>query len=643
MRMDSPQTPYKIESQPDVPQSYYELMNAMQRVYNIGLYYPIGHTMADQAIGHFLSAVKKNADKKSGCLHFGVKEHALSLQKNELNTKLPAVKTFYDMFSALHITSIDIHRDIKADEARLFFGEIISQNTKIRACRDFSKMIITELPETVKIRQINFVSGDAVDTGGESKDTSRPTLEYLLSSLMERGIPEEMLSICRQLLESVQDTLEKRQLDNSALTSVTWEDVERLLFGLAEFIQSSHKDGSEKPLEERYNIDALIAILTALDDPNADAQSKQAVKKAVNLLIDVTKGPVPETQEDAPQSDKSLRPRDRVDISIGELKQEILTLERHHIAVPLFQNTRSEQLSVLMVMLRTPLHVRALLNIQRAFLDCFITALATNEWQILLQGTWQLFKALDRERLHFILVIFLQAFRFSPHTSSLMFIRDICRQLTDDELVTFWPFLVNELLVEGTEKEPGIFLELCTVAGSLSEQNMRAAIPCLKILDALAERKIAANIFLSHPPALHFFFILMLESSQGGYFCKKIINGLREHPFGWLDQAVSPLLESDSEEDQRFIVNLFQQDDPANPDAALKREGATIIVERLQILPLEQRKEPWVAESIVALSRVRLLGAYSFLIEIGRDKQFLLIAKWPKLARIAALKALKNY
>jgi hypothetical protein len=618
-------------------------MNAMQRVYNIGLYYPIGHNMADQAIGFFLRAVKKNADKKTGCLHFGVTEYALSLQKNELNIKLPAVKTFYDMFSALHITSLDIHRDIKADEARLFFGEIISQNTKIRTCRDFSKMIITGLPETVKIRQLNFASGEAVDTGGESRNTSQPTLEYLLSSLMERGIPEEMLFICRQLLQSVQDTLEKRQLNNPALTSVTWGDVEKLLFGLAEFIQSSYQNGTAKSLEERYNIDALIAILTALDDPNADAQSKQAVKKAVNLLIDVTKGPVPETQKDTLESNKNLRSQDRVDISIGELKKELLTLEKHHVAVPLFKNTRSEQLSILMVMLGTPLQVQALLNIQRAFLDCFVTALATNEWQILLQGTRQLFKTLDRERLHFILVLFLQAFRFSPHTSSLMFIRDICQELTDDELIAFWPFVVNELLVEGTEKEPDIFLELCTVAGSLHEQDMRAAIPCLKILDALAERKIAANIFLSHPSALHFFFILMLESSQGEYFCKKIINGLREHPFGWLDQAVLPLLESGSETDQKFIVSLLQQDDPANPSPTLKREGATIIVERLQILPLEQRKEPWVAESIVALSKVRLLGAYSFLVEIGRDKQFLLIAKWPKLARIAALKALKNY
>jgi hypothetical protein len=643
MRMDSPQSSQKIESQLEISQGHYELMNAMQRVYNIGLYYPTGHNMADRAIGSFLHAVKNNVDKKTGCLHFGVTEQALSLQKNELDTKLPAVKTFYDMFSALHITSLDIHRDMNADEARRFFGEIISQNAKIRTCRDFSKMIITGLPETVKIRQLKFVSGDVGDTGGESNDTSQPILEYLLSSLMERGIPEEMLSICRQLLRSVQDALEKRQLNNSGLASVTWEDVERLLFGLAEFIQSSSQDDSATPLEEQYNIEALIAILTALDDPNADTQSKQAVKKAVNLLIDLTKGLVPEIEEDAPQGNKSLRPDDRIDISIGELKKELLSLERHHSAMPLFQNTRSEQLSVLMLLLGSPFQVRALLGIQQAFLDCFAIPLERDEWHILVQGTRQLFKTRDRERLHFVLVLLLQVFRFSHHTSSLVFIRDICRELTDEEFIVLWPFLINELLIEGMETEPDVFKELCVVAGSLPEEDMHAAIPCLKRLDALAERKIAANIFLSSFSELRFLFILLLESSQAVYFCKKLINGLREHSFSWLDKAVLPLLEGSSEADQQFIVNLLQQENPAHPGPALKKEGAAIIVERLPKLPLEQRKEQWIAESIAVLSRVRVLAAYSLLVEIARGKQFLLIAKWPRPVRVAALKALKNY
>lgn len=296
-----------------------------------------------------------------------------------------------------------------------------------------------------------------------------------------------------------------------------------------------------------------------------------------------------------------------------------------------------------MVTLGRPLQSQILLNIQEALTGYFDTVLEQEEWQILIQGAHQLFKTLDGERLHLILVLLLQTFRSSPRTSSLVFVRDICQQLNAHEFIAFWPFLVNELLLEGKQKEPEVFQELCTVAGSLSEQGMQAATPCLKRLDALTERKIAADIFLSHPPALSFLFRILLESSQAAYFCQKLIDGLREQPLGWLDRAVRPLLDSRSEADQQFIIKLFQQDNPANPSPDLKKEGAAIIVERLPELSLEQRKEQWIAESISALSRIPLLTAYSLLVEIARDKQFLLLAKWPKPARLAALKALEKY
>ncbi|MCI5140555.1 MAG: hypothetical protein D3909_02265, partial [Candidatus Electrothrix sp. ATG1] len=216
-------------------------------------------------------------------------------------------------------------------------------------------------------------------------------------------------------------------------------------------------------------------------------------------------------------------------------------------------------------------------------------------------------------------------------------------KLTGNELIIFWPFLVNELLMVGSEKEPDVFQELCTLAASFPEQDMRSALPCLNKLDALAERKIAPDIFLSHSPYLHFLFRLLLESSQEEDFCRSVMGGLKASPLGWLDRAVLPFLDCTAKEDQQFIVKLFQQDNPVSPGQELKEEGAAIIIDRLQKLPLEQRKEQWVAESISALSRVRTLSVYSFLVEIAKDKQFLLVSKWPKAARLAALKALKNY
>ncbi|XCN71281.1 MAG: hypothetical protein Q3M24_13270 [Candidatus Electrothrix aestuarii] len=641
--MNSPQTPLTKGAQSDVPQPYYELMNAMQRVYNVGLYYPIGHNMTERAIGAFVHAVKENVDKRSGYLHFGLTEQSFSLQKRALDTKVPAVKIFHQMFSALHITSLDIHRDINADEARCFFEEIIAHNAKIRTCRDFSQMIITGLPESVKVRQLNSVPDEEDDTDEVPHDTSLPTIEYLLSSLMQRGIPEEMLTICRDLLLSVKEKLAERPLSNAGLASVTWEDVEKLLFDLAEFLQTAAQGEPDYPLEERYNIDALLAIVTALDEPGTDVRSTHEVKKAVNLLVDATKGPVHETQGEELEEKKSLRPRDRTDISVGELKEALLELEEYRAVRPIFQTDRCEQLSVLMVTLGRPLQPQLLIHIQHALTEYFAHVLELDEWYILLQGTRDLFKTLEKDRVRFILVLLTQALRSSPYSSVLIFVRDLCRELAGDELVLFWPFLVNELLVQGAEREPKVFQELCIVAGSLPKQDMRAALPYLKRLDALAERKIADSIFVAHPLALRFLFTLLLESSQVVYFSNRLMKGLQECPFSWLDKAVLPFLDSRSETDQHFLINLFHQENPLYPGQTLRDEGAAIIIERLPLLSAEQKKEQWIAESIAALARTPLLSAYALLVEIAQDRPFLRAGKWPKHARLAALKALKNY
>ncbi len=659
------------DQQPTGSQSHYELMNAMQRVLNVGLYYPIGHTMADQAIGSFLKSVQKTSTQKTGrknstaCLRFGLAEQRFFLQKKELDRKVPAVRTFHDMFSALHITSLDIRCDINADEARNFFQEIIAYHAKVKSCRDFSQMMITGLPEAIKVRQINFTSGASASPSEVSdeedkkykKNSSQPTIEHLLSSLMDRGIQEEMLSICRQLLQSVQQSLEERELNGSGLASVTWEDVEKLLFGLADYIQSSAQTDTEKPLEDRYNIDGLLALLTALDDPKADTQSKQAVKKAVKLLVESTKGLGPD-QEDQKnkkkpaENKKSLRPQDRIDTSLEDLKKGLQSLQslqslqnlqgRGAVSLPL-QNSRREELAVLLLALGTSHQLQTLLNIQQALFNCFRTALEEDEWIILLQGAGQLFKDLEKERLYFVFNLLLQVLRSSPHVSSLTFLRDLCRQLIDDELILFWPLFVNELLVEGGREEPEIFQELSTIAGSFPPEKICRAIPCLKKLDALAERRIAEDIFLSPPDDLHFLFRILLASSQAAYFSTKLIQGLKKHPLSWLDRAVLPCLDTRLQGDQQFIGKLFQQANPAKPNVAFKKEGAAIIVAKLRNLSFEQRREPWVAESIAALSKVHLLEGYSLLVEIAQDKQFLLLAKWPRAARLAALKVLKNY
>ncbi|XOF33924.1 MAG: hypothetical protein ACL93V_01080 [Candidatus Electrothrix sp. YB6] len=645
--MDSPLTAQENEQQvvipPVMPQNFSELMNAIQRVFNISLYYPSGHHLADQAINTFLASVKKGIhNEPEPFLRFTVTDTTLSLQNIELDCRLPSVKTFHGHLHTLNISSLAIHRDITPDEARQFFGNIISFRAKIQHSRNFSEMRITGMPKTIRIHHHKFVAGQASTSDNIPDHAVQATVDSLLSSLEQQGIEQELLAVCRQLLLSIPDALKKRQASKTDLPSVTWSDVEQLLSGLAEFISSSTQDAAAPPLEKHYNIDALIAILTTLENPAEQNQSRETVRKAMNLLIDLTKGSS-QPRDDAPKADKGLRPGDRPGISINELKLSLLPMRIHPLPSRFFERDRGEQLSIFMLILgRTP-DVQVVMGIRDSLHDCFATPLRPEEWNIVVQGMRQLVKTLDSGRLQFIFFTFLTVLRSSEHTGPLIFFRDFCRRLRVTEFASCWPFLINELLIEGPQQHPELFHKLCSLAGRLPEHYMRRGIPCLKQLDAMGKRKIAADIFSPPPPGLYSFFIILLQSSQAVYICKKFILGLQQQAIGWLDRAVAPFLDGSLASDRLFLIELLQQADPAAPDQHLKKKGIQIIIERLPALSLERREEKWVPGSIAALSAVRLQTAYDLLTNIARGKQYLLLSQWPKAARTAARNVLTRY
>jgi hypothetical protein len=296
----------------------------------------------------------------------------------------------------------------------------------------------------------------------------------------------------------------------------------------------------------------------------------------------------------------------------------------------------------MLILGRTP-DVQVVMGIRDALRDCFATPLQPEEWSIVVRGMRQLVRTLDSGRLQFIFFIFLTVLRSSEHTGPLIFFRDLCRRLRVTEFAACWPFLVNELLLEGPQQHPELFRQLCSLAGRLPEHYMHKGIPCLKQLDAMGKRKIAVDMFSPPPPGLYSFFIILLQSSQAVYICQKLILGLQQQAIGWLDRAVAPLLDGSLASDRQFLIELLQQADPAAPDQHLKKKGMQIIIERLPALSLKQREEEWVAGSIAALSAVRLQAAYDLLTDIARGKQYLLLAQWPRAARTAAHNVLTRY
>ena len=91
-----------------------DFMNALQRLFRIGVYYPSGHAILDQATDRFLALLVSIAQER----HFVRIEddgHDLLLEKVRLDGARSFVAEFRRLLAALNITSIEINRDISRE------------------------------------------------------------------------------------------------------------------------------------------------------------------------------------------------------------------------------------------------------------------------------------------------------------------------------------------------------------------------------------------------------------------------------------------------------------------------------------------------------------------------------------------------
>ncbi|MCI5210092.1 MAG: hypothetical protein D3910_15145, partial [Candidatus Electrothrix sp. ATG2] len=101
--------------------------------------------------------------------------------------------------------------------------------------------------------------------------TYKLSLHILFSFPRRILLNPQQLALCRQLLQSIPAALKTRQLAEHHLPAVTWDDVERLLFELAESIEYSSSDATKGQFQKKHkkyynNIDPLTAVLLSLEE-----------------------------------------------------------------------------------------------------------------------------------------------------------------------------------------------------------------------------------------------------------------------------------------------------------------------------------------------------------------------------------------
>ncbi len=632
------------------PQAAADLMAAIERVFKIGVYYPSGHALCDQAADVFLTALGRVVGK-APTLRFKLSQDVLTVQGFELDPTLRGVQGFRDLLKELGVAAVDVDSTVDAADLHVFVTQLLAYRNRVKGTHSFQQVVVEGMPPTIGVEHLEFIAREVYgDENTEGGDPSNPSVEALLATLARHGLGPEEIDRCRRLLESIPGYLENREGGGGALPHVTWADVEALLVRAAREPIDPERSGATGRRSSHASLDALAAIFEALGKRVKTSGSREAI----DLLLSISRRDEAATDANASENapspasptppPKPAPPREAQEAPLSALYDQLAACRAAAPGTPtLATANRCEDLTILFQMFTRDQTPQAQLRIQKRIRDILRTPLQSSEWDVVVAGTRQLVELDDREHLTGPLRMVLEALRASEFASTLRYLADIGRGLTPERFMVVWPHLVNELLIGGPGADPEVFAEVGAMVCRPTHADMETALPMLESLDALRDRRCARALFSPPPVELYPVFAALLQSPHAPFIGNLLLSGMRFRPLNWLSESVLPLLGHFQPQHRRFLVDLLNLGALDTPPRSTAEMAGKIIAVALPQLPRSRRNEPWVATSVRALGKLPTPRAGRVLRQIVRARRLWLIPEWPDAARQAARQTLDRF
>jgi hypothetical protein len=646
----SPTTPADAVNAVD-PRAVTDLMHAFEQVVKIGVFYPPGHNLCDQAASGFLQALGRVVGKTSR-LVFELVAERLVVQGVELDDDLSGAIRFRELIDALGITGVEFDRSIEAAEVYAFVTSLLAARKRLQGSHSFEQLRIEDIPASVRLHYREFrvraLSDDADGDGGG--DPSRPSVESLLATLKARGLDAQQLARCRRLLTTLPEELETSLQSRADLPSVSWRDVEQLLIRVAETDPEAVAQAAAQPTTNS-SLDALAVVFKRLGG-RPDASHRETIDLLLELSQrdpvttdgsgnETTADPGPGAASKAKQA-FAPPPADTTE-DIAVLRTAIAEFTAGATDRPELQTPdRCEDLSILMLLLKRDQKLAVQMRIERQLNEILATPLEPQEWNIVVEGIRRLLTVFEGDRVGGAIAMVTSALRHTDRGMPLAFLCDVCRDISLRQRPLLWPFLVEQILRTGRRVDAKVFHEACELAGSLSEEAMRECLPQLELLEVLRGKEVAVDLFQPPPSALYPVFAELLESSQAAWLAKRLVAGLRRSPPSWIGEAVLPLIERLGTVHRIFLGELLRQQAGKGSAEKLTKAAGKIIGESLPVLSRRRRTESWVPASIRSVARLPVPDAQALLRSIQNERRWLVIPVWPGRCRAAAREALKS-
>jgi hypothetical protein len=652
-----------------IPPILIDFMSAMQRLFRIGVYYPAGHTILDQATDRFLALLHSLAQDKY-FVRIEDDGKNLLLERIRLNDSQPAIADFRRLMAALSITSIEISRDISREDLHVFLRQMIASRSQGINTKQFSVVEIPELPASVAITQKEFLARGS-GTDQERLDAVTKNLDAFFDALASHGLTEEQIDQCRSLLASLASHMERMSIrpdslsygkisvrpedlairnisvkpedlpaENPVVMSddlpyATWDDVALLL---AHAVQG-------KPLVTRSsshgNLDMLATILNNLEKEAKDRKSREAI----NLLVSIIKKPVIRPQgEEGEGAPLAHRNPILAGVTVAELQKFTDANRLNKAVLAKIQEIPSENetLSVLMQLALGKLSLHNQTRFAQFLNDIFAAGIKDKTWDILGNGLLSIIRAGNQTNLTVAIRLITESLRRLGNAEPLALFLKTMRFCLGAEENVLWPFAVNELLVCGSSGNIDNYRQLCVQLARMPWKDMVLALPVLQNLNAFQRGQVAPDIFAEMSPSIYPLCAFLLRTPIAPQIGPGVVAGLKSFPTDRLIKAVAPLLDISIPEHKVFLDGYLRHPHPKEPTDGLKIMAGNIIVERLAVLPQEQRDQSWLPDAIGAMVEFQGSGVRDLLNQIVTRRRMFFIPEWPSACRKAAEIAAKN-
>lgn len=637
------QTLQTIEKSTMVPADLVNFAESMARVVRIGIYYPLGHVVLDQAASKCVQQLKEITSGHTH-VHIEITDQELLINDLALPQASVVIQDLHSLLVSLGLAVIDIDRVVQHNQFLKFIRNLLRWRAQLENTRTFIEFAIGELPDTIRIVQREYTVEGGSDRVVDGQEQSRREVDELCSALRVQGLSEEQVENCRKMLLDLSMPPDGKHMSIAGYPHATWEDVRRLLVRIV--------TKSFSPLEQRFdaNATAEINIIANIFHSLERDLENQRGREAINLLVSHLSSKKGGNAESAPRAlakepNKKRAAHHGTSMKLLSVSELQAYAEKNRVPEKILQRIvetdRSEELSIYMQLIGDDQTVQLRDNLEQRLRSILTREMTSRERDVLIGGIKYFIDIGDFAYFRRLMLMVLQLSRGSNYLSSLELLVEFWSKMPFEMHLRLWPYVVNELLAVGRREDNGApFLEATEIAAHLSLPRMQALMPELEAMDSFQSQAIGEVVFRAAHTAAYHLYGFLLQTSLGERLLPKIIAELRADPQDTMIGLIADLLDPARLEHQRFVVEYLSLGRRDEPPLHLRMMAGDIILERLRALGSDERDNPGTVALIQATTEYFNKGTLELLFSITHEKKLRLLPTWPKECRTAATRSL---